>query len=154
MKKLGILLAAIAITSLALAACGGDDDNEQGAETQRAPETQPRTETAPPPAAGALSRSDVEACLKKAGLELATGETPVINSVKAIGVFPGEGNLSPGEVGAGVFVYDSVADARSAADSVKGAAFDEVTQEGNVLVVYTPAPSPDDQAAIERCISG
>jgi plastocyanin len=41
MKKLTILLAALAIASLTLAACGGDDDDETTAATTETTQTQP-----------------------------------------------------------------------------------------------------------------
>jgi hypothetical protein len=135
--------AAPAVVVLQLTACGGDGGAEPAPVKPASPE-----------AVGPLSRIDAEACLADAGLELATGETPLISGAEGIGINPGEGPLQPGNITAGVFVYASAEEAASASASVEGAAFAEVVQEENVMVVYAEPPTADVRSAIEACTSG
>jgi len=128
---------------VSVAACGGNGE----------PETTPQ-EPVSPAAAGPPSRSDVEACLADAGLELAAGETPLISGAEGIGINPGEGPLQPGDITAGVFVYASEEEAASAAVSVEGAAFEEVVQGENIMVVYAEPPAADVRSLIDACTSG
>jgi hypothetical protein len=142
-------LVGIAAIAMLLASCGGGESPEQK-ETTSPPKQE---ETTSPPTAGTLSRSDVEACLSDAGLELATGDTPLVSEAKAIGINPGEGTLQPGDITAAVFVYSSEEEAASAAASLEGAPFDEVAQEGSIMIVYAEPPAAGERTAIEGCTS-
>lgn len=141
-RSLRQLLLAFAAAA-ALGACGGD-----GATTAPSP----TAATAPSPTGGGLAdRASVEACLENAGLDLAEGDTPRVSSVDAIGVItPGGGGIEPGDVSAAVFVFPSVADAESEAESLQGFAGD-VTQEGNIVVIWADI-SADARASVEGCI--
>jgi hypothetical protein len=141
MRRLPAWLRAAAVAvAVTFPACGGDGEAE--------PATQ---EPASPEAAGPLTQADVEACLTDAGLELATGETPIISGAEGIGINPGQGPLQPGDITAGVFLYASEKEASSAAASLEGAAFEEVVQEENITVVYAEPPAADERSAIEAC---
>jgi hypothetical protein len=94
----------------------------------------------------------VEACLQDAGLDLAEGETPRVSGVSAIGVVtPGGGGLEPGDVSAAIFVFPSVGEAESEAQSLEGFAGD-LTQEGNIVVLWADI-SAEARASVEGCIS-
>jgi hypothetical protein len=144
----GLLVGTVAIAML-LASCGGGESPKQ----EEATSPPKQDETTPPPTSGTLSRSDVEACLSDAGLELATGDTPLISEAKAIGINPGKGTLQPGDITAAVFVYSSEEEAGSAAASLEGAPFDEVVQEGSIMIVYAEPPPAGERTAIEGCTS-
>jgi hypothetical protein len=98
------------------------------------------------------TQAAVEACLEDAGLQLAQGDTPLVSGVQAIGVVtPGGGGLQPGDVSAAIFVFPSVGEAESEAQSLEGFAGD-VTQEGNIVVMWADI-SADARASVEGCIS-
>jgi hypothetical protein len=137
-------------TAALLLSCGGDSSDEASDETE-SPATSPGQEESPAAPEGGASRSDLEACLADAGLDLATGETPTISGVKGIGI--GEGPLLPGNISAGVFVYSSESDAEGAKSSLQGAAFPKVEQQGNVVIVYAEPPTSELQTAIQGCTS-
>ena len=136
-----LLLVAAAV---ALVACGGE-------ESATAPS--PTAATSPSPTGPALAnQAAVEACLEDAGLQLAQGDTPRVSGVQAIGVVtPGGGGLEPGDVSAAVFVFPSVEDAESEAQSLEGFAAD-LTQEGNIVVMWADI-SAEARASVEGCIS-
>ena len=132
------------IAAAGLVACGGD-----GATTAPSP----TTAASPSPTGGGVAdRASVEACLQDAGLDLAQGDTPLVSGVNSIGVVtPGGGGLNPGDVSAAVFVFPSVSEAESAADTLQGFA-GELTQEGSIVVMWADI-SAEARASVEGCIS-
>ncbi len=142
-RSLRALLLAL-VAAAGLVACGGN-----GATTAPSP----TAATSPSPAGGGVAdRAAVEACLQDAGLDLAEGDTPLVSGVNSIGVVtPGGGGLEPGDVSAAIFIFASVGDAESEAQSLEGFAGD-VTQEGNIVVMWADI-SAEARASVEGCIS-
>lgn len=146
--RLHLRVAGLVAILVTLTACGGEQP------------TGPQA-GAPEPTA-ALSRDEVESCLAEAGVNLATGKTPLIASAQGIGVDPGAGPLLPGKLNAAAYVYASEEEAAGAETSLQPSGggiaqyaplFDEVVVSGNTLVVYAAPVAPETRTAIEACTS-
>jgi hypothetical protein len=98
---------------------------------------------------GTSTPTDLETCMRNAGLTLAR-EAPRIGGFQAVGVSDPAGTIAPGNLSVAVFKFDTDTGATLAVNTL-GRLFDEATKRGTHVVAYKPLPSTDLRAKVERC---